>query len=300
MRARGSVAAAVAVALASCWSLCSGSAFAGSDCGVASWYGLGGLTASGEDIVPGALTAAHRTLPFGTRVRVENLRNGRTVVVRINDRGPFVRGRAIDLTRAAADELGFINDGVARVRMTVVAGDPTALGGSCGSAGAGNRQTIAATVVPLPRERPETSFAERFGYAYLPADQTSGARNVARELAIRSADPNGQAVAAVVLPLPRERPGTSFAERFGYAFLLADQNLAAPSVARELASRSVDLNRPAVAAMAPLPSERLDTSFAARFGYAFLPEDQTPAARSVARELAVLALTDVNTLASTQ
>lgn len=76
--------------------------------GIASVYAYkGGRTASGERVSPGALTAAHRTLPFGARVRVTNRRNGRSVVVRINDRGPFVRGRVIDLTPAGARALGF-------------------------------------------------------------------------------------------------------------------------------------------------------------------------------------------------
>lgn len=67
-----------------------------------------------------ALTAAHRTLPFGTRVRVTNLGNGRSVVVRINDRGPFVRGRIIDLSRHAAERLGFTRQGVTRVEVRVI------------------------------------------------------------------------------------------------------------------------------------------------------------------------------------
>lgn len=74
--------------------------------GIASIYS-GGRTANGEHASPRGLTAAHRTLPFGTRVRVVNRRNGRSVVVRINDRGPFVRGRIIDLTPAGARALGF-------------------------------------------------------------------------------------------------------------------------------------------------------------------------------------------------
>lgn len=68
------------------------------------------------------LAAAHRTLPFGTHVRVDNLKNGRSVVVRINDRGPFIRGRVIDLTRLAAQELGMIHTGTAAVKLTVVDG----------------------------------------------------------------------------------------------------------------------------------------------------------------------------------
>ena len=76
--------------------------------GIASIYAYNGeKTASGERVHSSALTAAHRTLPFGTRVRVTNKRNGRSVVVRINDRGPFVRGRVIDLTPAGARALGF-------------------------------------------------------------------------------------------------------------------------------------------------------------------------------------------------
>lgn len=88
--------------------------------GRASWYSLTSKTASGERCDPGALTAAHRSLPFGTRVKVENLRNGKSVVVRINDRGPFVGGRIIDLTKAAANRLGFVSAGVTKVRLTVL------------------------------------------------------------------------------------------------------------------------------------------------------------------------------------
>lgn len=78
----------------------------------------GSRAASGERINPRALTAAHRTLPFGTRVKVTNVRNGRTVVVRINDRGPFKHGRIIDLTPAGAARIG--SDGLARVRVASV------------------------------------------------------------------------------------------------------------------------------------------------------------------------------------
>lgn len=89
--------------------------------GLASWYGgkfHGRKTANGERFNQNALTAAHKTLPFGTRVRVTNVNNGRSVVVRINDRGPYVRGRVIDLSRAAASRIGV--SGVSRVRLTVV------------------------------------------------------------------------------------------------------------------------------------------------------------------------------------
>ena len=92
--------------------------------GIASVYGNGdghawSKTANGERVNPSALTAAHRTLPFGTRVNVVNLRNGKQVVVRISDRGPFIRGRIIDLTPAGARAIGL--SGLAPVKMTVLA-----------------------------------------------------------------------------------------------------------------------------------------------------------------------------------
>ncbi len=85
--------------------------------GVASVYSTesGGKTASGQKLNPQALTAAHRTLPFGTKVKVTNKHNGHSVVVTINDRGPFVRGRVIDVTPAAARVLGF--SGLAQVTV---------------------------------------------------------------------------------------------------------------------------------------------------------------------------------------
>jgi rare lipoprotein A len=96
---------------------CLSVATAQAESGVASVYGYaGGRTASGERANPGGLTAAHRSLPFGSTVRVTNKTNGRSVVVRINDRGPFVRGRIIDLTPAAAHRLGF--GGLARVTLS--------------------------------------------------------------------------------------------------------------------------------------------------------------------------------------
>ena len=91
--------------------------------GVASFYSdalQGRRTASGERYDRDALTAAHRTLPFGSRVRVTNLDNGRTVVVRINDRGPYAEKRVIDLSYAAARELRFIDQGTTRVRLEVL------------------------------------------------------------------------------------------------------------------------------------------------------------------------------------
>ena len=88
--------------------------------GKASYYGSqhhNKLTANGERFDQRALTAAHRSLPFGTRVRVTNQQNGKQVVVRINDRGPFRRGRIIDVSRAAAAQLDMLDRGVVRVRI---------------------------------------------------------------------------------------------------------------------------------------------------------------------------------------
>ena len=91
--------------------------------GEASWYGpgfYGNRTASGEVYRPGTMTAAHRSLPFGTKVRVTNLWNGRSAVIRINDRGPFVAHRVIDLGHGAASSLGVTASGVADVRLEVL------------------------------------------------------------------------------------------------------------------------------------------------------------------------------------
>ena len=91
--------------------------------GEASWYGpgfYGNYTANGEIYRQGTMTAAHRTLPFGTKVRVTNLRNGRSAVIRINDRGPFVDHRVIDLGHGAASSLGLISSGIAQVKLEVL------------------------------------------------------------------------------------------------------------------------------------------------------------------------------------
>jgi len=95
--------------------------------GIASWYGPGfhgKKTARGDIYNQNALTAAHKTLPLGSKVRVTNLNNGNTVDVEINDRGPYVEGRIIDLSRAAAGALDFVESGTIRVNIEVIA-DPT-------------------------------------------------------------------------------------------------------------------------------------------------------------------------------
>lgn len=96
--------------------------YGGGSHGVASYYWQPQRVASGGQFNPNALTAAHRSLPFGTRVRVTNKRNGRSVVVTINDRGPFVKGRIIDLSKRAAGVIGMQGAGVAPVHVQVVGG----------------------------------------------------------------------------------------------------------------------------------------------------------------------------------
>ena len=96
--------------------------------GTASWYGAeleGSHTASGERFDAHAFTAASRSFPIGTSVRVTNLANGRSVVVRINDRGPFARGRVLDVSYAAARALGMVGSGTARVRIETLGDDPS-------------------------------------------------------------------------------------------------------------------------------------------------------------------------------
>lgn len=95
----------------------------GAQVGIASWYGgkhHGGPTASGERFDKNSMTAAHRTLKMGTRVKVIRKKNNRSVVVRINDRGPYSKGRIIDLSEAAARALDMIDDGIAQVRIEVL------------------------------------------------------------------------------------------------------------------------------------------------------------------------------------
>ena len=93
---------------------------------VASFYDFGRVTANGERYAPMGLTAAHRSLPFGTKVRVTNKATGQSIVVRVNDRGPFVPGRALDLSRGAARAIGMERAGVAPVTMEIVADEPPA------------------------------------------------------------------------------------------------------------------------------------------------------------------------------
>ncbi len=88
--------------------------------GVASYYSEGHATASGERFDPRQMTAAHRSLPFGTKLRVTNVKSGHSVVVRVNDRGPFVHGRVVDVSYAAAREIDLVGAGTAKVKVEVL------------------------------------------------------------------------------------------------------------------------------------------------------------------------------------
>lgn len=114
------VMAAGAIALAASGTIASAGSGGKKFTGFASYYKSGKVTANGEKFRPMGLTAAHRTLPFGTKVRVKNLRTGRSVVVRINDRGPFIDRRVIDLSLGAAKKIGMIKHGIVKVHVTVL------------------------------------------------------------------------------------------------------------------------------------------------------------------------------------
>jgi rare lipoprotein A len=104
-------------------SIVTSEAVAAGQCGTASWYGPGfngKKAASGERFNQNAMTAAHKTLPFGTRLKVTNQKTGKSVTVKINDRGPYHGGRVIDLSKAAASQLGIVNAGTGKVCLTKV------------------------------------------------------------------------------------------------------------------------------------------------------------------------------------
>ena len=136
----------------------------------------GGQTASGELFSPGKLTAAHRSLPFGTIVRVTNLRNGRTVIVRINDRGPYTKGRIIDLTPAAAQRLGF--SGLAPVTLDVIA--PTATDTATSTAPASDTIPTTTATITIPTSDSTAASASASTRAPATTSQTTQASPTAQ------------------------------------------------------------------------------------------------------------------------
>ncbi len=142
--------------------------------GMASWYGgqfHGRAAASGEVYDMTALTAAHRTLPLGTVVRVINVLNGKQVRVKINDRGPYVGGRILDLSYAAAQELGMVDGGIAAVQLEVIGDHRPEFLATPG------RFTLATELLPLSGQRPARSGSRQSPCAL---DATGGARQVNR------------------------------------------------------------------------------------------------------------------------
>ncbi len=269
----------------------SGEALA-AQCGKAAWYDLDGQTANGEQASGSTMTAAHRTLPFGTKVRVENLSNGKSVVVRVNDRGPFVGGRVIDVTRAAAEELDMVRAGIAKVRVSVVEGkakldagcaDPspriiTAETVASDPPKAKARQTAAkadteagtatASATPSPNESKPLETSGRTLVATVQYDEGSGAPAPSRPAAASAASFSEDAqlddledgritVADVDVPLPRPRPPI-----FGDSPSTSGER-PAPVFNRTLALRFIDAFAP------PEPGMRLDVR---ALGYAPMPE----------------------------
>jgi rare lipoprotein A len=151
--------------------------------GIASWYGAdfhGRSTANGEIYDMNELTAAHKTLPMPTMVKVVNLENGRSLVVRVNDRGPFVHGRIIDLSRRAAQLLGFQKKGTARVRVI-------ALGG-------GNGEFVSAKPITTDEERTAVAAAPQAGVSAAPLAPPPGVSASAPPTAASGASLTGEAV----------------------------------------------------------------------------------------------------------
>lgn len=157
--------------------------------GHASWYSLpANTTANGEQMDPNELTAAHRSLPFGTRVLVENLSNGRSVVVRINDRGPFIGGRIIDLSKAAAASIGMIEAGTAKVRVTTADGSAlAALGETTAKAKAGATLAAAAKVdIPETPSKPEAALIKPSKAKSVAAKASAGTKHATKKFGARA------------------------------------------------------------------------------------------------------------------
>lgn len=175
--------------------------------GVASWYGPGfhaKLTANGEDYDQNEMTAAHRTLPMPSFVRVTNLDNGRVVVLRVNDRGPYARGRIIDISRRGAQLLGFDQAGTARVRVQVLTNESRQMadalrsqGRTAPDAASKGSGTLIARVAPPPTD-PKASAAPRSSVAVERLDAPSGVKT--------STTPNGAVSPSGQTPITGSQP----------------------------------------------------------------------------------------------
>ena len=223
--------------------------------GHASWYSLpANITANGEQMNPNELTAAHRSLPFGTRVLVENLSNGQSVVVRINDRGPFIGGRIIDLSKAAAASIGMVNSGTAKVRVTTAGGSALAALGDAttktkdgASLGATAKADIAPSEAPKQKVVAHTasrtkksigataSVAAKYSSSKVrvaaSAKRARGARS-ARARVQMAASQNGIRAAALQASSLSGRPVTVASNENPYAILGATPGFMKPSRTR--------------------------------------------------------------------
>jgi len=183
--------------------------------GIASWYGPdfnGKPTASGEIYDQNGLTAAHKTLPLPTIVQVTNLENGRSLKLRINDRGPFVNGRIIDVSRRAAQLLGFHQNGTAKVRVQVLGDESMALAAALtGGSGVPADQpqpaapsaapTMAVTAQPLPATGSTAPASSSSGaVATAPAASSGAATPAPTTHAVAAADPDGRVTQTAVKP----------------------------------------------------------------------------------------------------
>lgn len=167
--------------------------------GIASWYGPdfhAKMTANGETFDQNAVSAAHKTLPMPSVVRVTNLENGRSLVVRVNDRGPFVNGRIIDLSRRASQLLGMEGAGTAKVRVQILADESRVLAGKVKRDGsepqvaAAPRESVTAETLPPPgsREQAKPVLASARPASGSAARSTGSADRVERELAAQEVD----------------------------------------------------------------------------------------------------------------
>jgi rare lipoprotein A len=157
-----------------------------SQIGIASWYletGRSKRTADGEKFRATQLTAAHPSLPFGTIARVSSFRNGRSVLVRINDRGPFVRGRIIDVSAAAAERLGIMDDGLSKVRVAVYASD------QCGG------KSVSALCSSRPTSSQRSHRVRRQSAGLGPADANSKSPPVEAKQFVQSGPSEGEQAA---------------------------------------------------------------------------------------------------------
>lgn len=174
--------------------------------GIASWYGAdfhGKYTANGEIYDMNGLTAAHRTLPLPSMVRVTNLENGRSIAVKVNDRGPFAHGRIIDVSRRVAQLLGFEQQGTARVRVEIMADESRALaaalqGGTYAAAGEPVPQAAPSVTVTAQELPPPGSSAAPTPTA--PSGTSAAPSAVAQVAAAPSVEPTGQVAQVPVRP----------------------------------------------------------------------------------------------------